>query len=225
MVWLPRLSLHPRQKLAHDSKKLASKGLKEKKQQLLTSHKAKRDAINAAALQKKAFASILSTPGSDLPELSGIHLHFPKKSILAANPLTPSSGTALAHSTLSPQRKGDSPKKRAQLNQAPTSTPPHEYQATPASYTSGSWSGSDDESEEDFSAKTRIQLSSELSSIPLIMLCNGWLRHWYFGRQGYSWKNIVALCGCSVREWKRKTKIMSAPQFHLDAWVSHRPSL
>jgi hypothetical protein len=114
-------------------------------------------------LQKKASASVLSTPGSALPELSRICLHFPKKSKLAANQSTPSGGMALAHSTLSPQRKGDSPKKRAQLSQAPTSTPPYKYQATPASSTSGSWSGLDNESEDDFSAEE----SEEEDSIEL----------------------------------------------------------
>ncbi len=119
-----------------------------------------------AGLQKKASASVLSTPGSALPELSGICLHFPKKSKLAANQLTPFGSTALAHLTLSPQRKGDSPKKRAQLNQAPTSTPPHEHQATPASSTSGSWSSLDDESEEDLSAEE----SEEEDSIDQMVL-------------------------------------------------------
>jgi hypothetical protein len=140
-------------KLAGDAKKLASEGLKEKKKQLLTSRKAERNAIKAAAPQMKASASVLSTPRSALPELSGIRPHFPKKSKLTADQSTPSGYTASAHSTLSPQRKGDSPKKRAQLNQAPTFTPPHEYQATPTSSTSESWSSSDDESEEDFSTE------------------------------------------------------------------------
>jgi hypothetical protein len=125
-------------KLARDAKILASKGLKEKKKQLLVSCKAECKAIKVAALQKKASASVLSTPGSALPELSGIWLHFPKKSKLAADQSTPSGGTTLAHLMLSPQRKGDSPKKRAQLTQAPTSTPHHEYQATSASSTNGS---------------------------------------------------------------------------------------
>jgi hypothetical protein len=55
-------------KLACDTKKLASKGLKEKKKQLLASCKDKREAIKAAALQKKASASVLSL--LDLPSLS-----------------------------------------------------------------------------------------------------------------------------------------------------------
>ncbi len=150
-------------KLAYDSKKLASDGLKEKKKQLLVSRKDERDAIKVAALQKKASASVLSTPGSTFPELSGICLHFPKKSKLMVNQSTPSGSMALAHSILSPQRKGDSPKKRPQLNQAPTSTPPCEYQATPPSSTSRSWSGLDDESEEDFSTEE----SEEEDSIEL----------------------------------------------------------
>ncbi len=49
--------------LTCDAKKRASEGLKEKKKQLLASCKAKRKAIKAAALQKKATPLTLSTPG------------------------------------------------------------------------------------------------------------------------------------------------------------------
>jgi hypothetical protein len=41
-----------------------------------------------------------------------------------------------------------------------------------------------------------------LSLIPLAILCDGQLRQRYVGRHGYSSKDIVALCGCSVGERK-----------------------
>jgi hypothetical protein len=63
--------------------------------------------------------------------------------------LTPSGATASLFVVLSPQRKGDSLKKRAQLNQAPAFSPPHETLTTPDSSTSGSWMGTDNKLEED----------------------------------------------------------------------------
>ncbi len=142
--------------MARDAKKCASEGLKEKKKQLLASCKAKRKAIKVAALHKKASPLTLSTPGSALSESSGICSFFPKKSKLTADHSTPSGGSTLLPSTQSPQRKSDSPKKRALLNQAPTSTPPCsvlpcDSLATLSSSTSGSWTGSEDESEDDSS--------------------------------------------------------------------------
>jgi hypothetical protein len=62
---------------------------------------------------------------------------------------TPSGATASLLTALSPQRKGDSPKKRAQLNQAPAFFPPCETLATPNSSTSGFWTGTNDKLEED----------------------------------------------------------------------------
>jgi hypothetical protein len=64
-----------------------------------------------------------------------------------------------------------------------------------------------------------------LSPISLSMLSDGQMRHPKFGRHEYLCKDIVVLCGCSVREWIRKTQVMSTPQFHLGAWVSHCPIL
>jgi hypothetical protein len=98
--------------------------LKEKKKQLLASRKADRKAKKLAALQKKAPPPALSTPGLSLSESSGIHSFFPKKSKLTADCSTSSGATTPALLMLSPQRKGYSPKKRAQINQVPTLTPP-----------------------------------------------------------------------------------------------------
>ncbi len=105
-------------KLASEAKKLAVKGLQEKTKQLLASCKTKRDAIKVAALQKKAAASVPFTPGPALSKFSGICLHFPTKSKLTVDHSTPFGATATLLVALSPQRKGSSPKKRAQLNQA-----------------------------------------------------------------------------------------------------------
>jgi hypothetical protein len=76
-------------KLARDAKKLASRGLKEKKKQLLASCKAKRKAIKAAVLKKKASASVLSTPGSALPELSGDLSALPQEVQACGRPIDP----------------------------------------------------------------------------------------------------------------------------------------
>jgi hypothetical protein len=111
-------------KLAHEAKKFAVKGLLEKKKQHLASCKIERDAIKAAALQKKTAASVPSTPGSAITEFSEIFLHVPTKSKLTVDHLTPSGTAATLPATLSPQRKSNSPKKRAQLNQVPAFSPP-----------------------------------------------------------------------------------------------------
>ncbi len=71
------------------------------------------------------------------------------KSKLMVDHSTPSGATATLPTALSPHRKGNSPKKRAQLNQAPAFSPPRETLATPDSSTSGSWTGTNNESEED----------------------------------------------------------------------------
>jgi hypothetical protein len=109
--------------LSSEAKKLVVKGLQKKKKQLLASCKAKRNAIKLAAPQQKTAASVPSTPGSALSKFSGICSHFPKKSKLTADHSTPSAATATLPAALSPQHKGDSPKKRAQLNQAPAFSP------------------------------------------------------------------------------------------------------
>jgi hypothetical protein len=113
-------------KLASEAMKHTVKGLQEKKKQLLAPFKTKCNAIKVAALQKKAAASVPSTPGSALSEFSGICLHFPKKSklMVTVDHSTPSGATASLLVALSPQHKGDSLKKRAQLNQAPAFSPP-----------------------------------------------------------------------------------------------------
>jgi hypothetical protein len=134
-------------KLASEAKKLAVKGLQEKKKQLPASCKTERNAIKVAALQKIAAASVPSTPGSALSKFSGICLHFPKKSRLTLDHLAPSDATASLILALSPQHKGNSPKKRAQLNQALAF--PRETLPIPNFSPSGSWKGTDDKLEED----------------------------------------------------------------------------
>jgi hypothetical protein len=62
---------------------------------------------------------------------------------------TPSGASASLLPVLSPRRKGNSPKKRAQLNQAPAFSHPRETLTTHNSSTSGSWTGTNDKSEED----------------------------------------------------------------------------
>jgi hypothetical protein len=140
---------------ALDAKKLASNKLKEKKRQLLASQKAERDAAKAGM---KASPSAASAPGSALSESPGICSFFPKKSKLAIVQSTPTGKVAPVYAMLSPQRKRDSPKKRAQLNQAPATTPPWGYvaslpppdnQGNLSSSGSDSWCSSDSNTEED----------------------------------------------------------------------------
>jgi hypothetical protein len=44
----------------------------------------------------------------------------------------------------------------------------------------------------------QVMRSLVVLSVPLTMLCDGWLRHQRFGRQGYSFEEYHHSGGCSV---------------------------
>jgi hypothetical protein len=118
--------------LSAEAKKLALKSLLKKTKQLLADWKAKRETLKVALIQEKLAAveaTIVVTAAksslrlSSVPGLTGIRSHLSKKTKLSTAFSVASGSATLTLDTISPQRKGDRPKKRVQTTQVSAFSP------------------------------------------------------------------------------------------------------